>query len=66
MTWPHATEVKDDTGKFVQDDTLVACSKFDVEALWISYSQSVDQAGLESLLASAIKRMLKVGCCNWQ
>ena len=63
-SFAYQSEGEDESGRFVLDDTLVACGSFEMEAVCISYSQTFDQAGLESLLSSAITRMLKAGNCT--
>lgn len=55
---------QDEMGKYVLDDTLIACGSYEMEAIRITYSSTKpDQAGIESVLSSAIQRMLKAGHC---
>jgi len=55
----------DDTGEYTLDDTLIACGHYEMEAIRITYSSGrPDQAGVESVLHSAIRRMLKAGHCS--
>ena len=63
-SFAYQSRGQDDNGTYVLDDTLVACGKYEMEAIWISYSQTFDQAGLESLLLPAVKRMIKAGHCS--
>jgi hypothetical protein len=55
---------EDSGGKYVLDDTLIACGRYEMEAIRISYSKKPDQAGVESVLSSAVNRMLKAGHCT--
>jgi len=63
-SFAYQSKGKDDTGAYVLDDTVFACGDYELEAEWISYSQSVSQSKLEDLLAPALSRMLKAGNCS--
>lgn len=53
----------DDQGDYVFSNMLVACDDLVLEVLSISYSNVLDQAGLEDVVAPAVGRVLDAGRC---